>query len=57
MGSNVAIEYHFAEGHDDRLPEIAAEFVRRQVALLVATDRTSALAAKAATAAIPIDRV
>ena len=49
-GRNVAIEYRFAEGQYERLPELAAELVRRQVAMLVATDRPSALAAKAATA-------
>jgi putative ABC transport system substrate-binding protein len=51
---NVAIEYRFAEGRDERLPALAAELVRRQVAMLVATDRPSALAARAATATIPI---
>ena len=54
VGRNVAIEYRFAEGQDERLPELAAELVRRQVAMLVATDRPSAVAAKAATATIPI---
>ena len=51
---NIAIEYRFAEGQDGRLPVLAAELVRRQVAMLVATDRPSALAAKGATATIPI---
>jgi len=51
---NIAIEYRFAEGQDERLPVLAAELVRRQVAMLVATDRPSASAAKAATATIPI---
>jgi putative ABC transport system substrate-binding protein len=54
VGSNVAIEYRFAEGREDRLSDLVAEFVRRQAALLVATDRPSSLAAKAANAAIPI---
>ena len=53
-GRNVAIEYRFAEGRDERLPGLAAELVRRQVAMLVATDRPSALTARAATATIPI---
>ena len=53
-GRNIAIEYCFSQGQDERLPELAAELVRRQVAMLVATDRPSALAAKAATATIPI---
>ena len=54
IGRNIAIEYRFAEGRDERLPELAAELVRRQVAILVATDRPSATAARAATATIPI---
>jgi putative ABC transport system substrate-binding protein len=54
VGRNVAIEYRFSEGQDERLPALAAELVRRQVTMLVATDRPSALAAKAATATIPI---
>src|SRR4051794_29157976 len=53
-GRNVAIEYRFAEGRDERLPLLAAELVRRKVAMLVATDRPSAMAARAATATIPI---
>jgi putative ABC transport system substrate-binding protein len=54
VGRSVAIEYRFSEGQDERLPALAAELVRRQVTMLVATDRPSASAAKAATATIPI---
>jgi putative tryptophan/tyrosine transport system substrate-binding protein len=54
-GRNIAIEYRFAEGRCDRLPEMAAELVRQQVSLIVATgDTAPALAAKAATATLPI---
>jgi ABC-type uncharacterized transport system substrate-binding protein len=54
VGRNVAIEYRFAEGQDEHLPMLAADLVRRQVAMLVATDRPSAVAARAATSTIPI---
>src|SRR5262245_19117794 len=53
-GHNVLIEYRFAYGQDERLPQLAAELVRRPVTMLIATDRPSALAAKAATTTIPI---
>src|SRR6478672_8013011 len=54
-GQNIAIKYSAAEGQTDRLPALAADLVRRQVTLIVATGGTAAgLAAKAATSAIPI---
>lgn len=53
-GQNLAIDFRFAQGQNDRLPALAADLVRRQVALLVATDGPASRAAKAATATIPI---
>jgi putative ABC transport system substrate-binding protein len=54
-GQNVAVEYRWAQGQYDRFPELAAEFVRRQVAVIAATGgEPSPQSAKAATQTIPI---
>jgi putative ABC transport system substrate-binding protein len=53
-GENVAIVYRFAENQGDRLPELAADLVRRQVNLIATAGDDLVLAAKAATKTIPI---
>lgn len=53
-GQNVTVEYHWAEGHTDRLSGIIADLVRRRVAVIAATTTPAAQAAKAANTTIPI---
>src|SRR4051812_3980834 len=54
-GQNLSIEYRWAEGNYSRLPELATDLVRRQVAVIVATGgEPSGRAASAATSTIPI---
>lgn len=53
-GKNITFEYRFAEGKNDRLPDLAAELVRLKVNVIVAGSNPGALAAKGATTTIPI---
>jgi putative tryptophan/tyrosine transport system substrate-binding protein len=53
-GRNVALEYHWVDGRYDLLPALAADFVRRRVAVIVTSGISATLAAKGATSSIPI---
>jgi putative ABC transport system substrate-binding protein len=53
-GRNIALELRFTDGQDERLPSLAGELVARPVRVIFASDTPAALAAKAATGAIPI---
>jgi putative ABC transport system substrate-binding protein len=53
-GQNVAIEYRWAQDQADRLPDLAADLVRRRVTVIATHDTPSSIVAKAATTTIPI---
>ena len=54
-GQNVTVDYHWLEGHYDRMPALIAELIRRRVAVIATPGTTAAaLAAKAATTTVPI---
>ena len=53
-GKNIHLEYRYAEGHYDRLPDLAADLVREKVDVIVTTSSISARAARQATRTIPI---
>jgi putative ABC transport system substrate-binding protein len=53
-GQNIVVEYRWAEGNVERLPELAAELVQRKVDVIVAPAGSAALAAKKATSSIPV---
>ena len=53
-GRNIVIEYRWAEGHDERLAEIAAEFVHLRVSVIVTWGTPATIAAKQATSVIPV---
>src|SRR5258708_18534246 len=53
-GRNVAIQYRWAEGHYDQLPQMAADLVRRKVSVIASAYAVAGVAAKVATSTIPI---